>query len=111
MRDGGLCCCSRWAVRLNRQRYESPEFLCEGGALSDNLYPSPSVWIRASDCMITIPRLVTAAIVCRKIPNSFWQITAIFRRDEYQRTAGILVANRCHDEIADMMEKVYTRDL
>lgn len=43
--------------------------------------------------------------------DEFYHSEVVADIDEFKRRADVIVANRVHDEIADVMEKVYTRDL
>lgn len=43
--------------------------------------------------------------------DSFYNSRVIKNLDEFKRVSDVIIANRRHDDIADVEEKVYTRDL
>lgn len=43
--------------------------------------------------------------------ESFFNGRVIFELDEFQRIANVIIANRYHEEITDVLDKAYTRDL
>lgn len=43
--------------------------------------------------------------------NAFFNSRVIRDLDEFKRVSDVIVANRYHDDVADVLDKVYTRDL